>query len=172
MKTQTLTIQVAPEDARAYETAAPEIRREIDDFLRRKLSEAVRQSAERQPLLAEEVGPDAAVDKILELLSEDRYQTARKTAAEAVDRFPDHSRVQEAWGIFDVGGKATVAADGPQPSRRPEFDWLRHAPEALRGHWVALVGSELVGSAATLEELTKSLNGRVFSRTPLVHRVD
>lgn len=174
MKTRALTIHVAPEEARAYEAASPAVQREVDQALRQKLRETLRQGVPRgeEPLLSADVDPDTAVDKILALLSEDRYQTARQTAAEAVGRFPEHPRVREAWGIFEIRGKASVGTGGPEPSRSAEFDWLRKAPESLRGQWVALVGKDLVGSADTLEELTRSLAGKTFSRTPLVHRID
>ncbi len=39
MTTRTLKIHVAPEEAQAYESASPEVQHEIDEVLRRKLSE-------------------------------------------------------------------------------------------------------------------------------------
>ncbi len=126
----------------------------------------------QRPLLAPDSDPDAAVEKILALLSEERFQTARRLAAETVARFPDHARVERAWAIFDTRGKATVGKGGPEPSRSEEFEWLRHPPESARGKWVALVGSEMVGSAETLGELAQSLRSEIFDRTPLVHRID
>ncbi|MCP4664409.1 MAG: hypothetical protein GY856_54190, partial [bacterium] len=60
--------------------------------------------------------PDAVVDKILALLDESRFQTARRMAAEALVRFPEHARVKRCWAIFDNRGKARVAPGGPEPS--------------------------------------------------------
>lgn len=92
-------------------------------LLRRKLREALRQlPAREEALLLPDADPDSTVNEILELLSEDRYQTARRKAAEAVRRFPDHPRVQGTWGIFDTHGKAKAASGGPASSRRAEFD--------------------------------------------------
>jgi len=41
METRALTIHVAPEAAQAYETAPPDVRREVDVLLSRKLREAM-----------------------------------------------------------------------------------------------------------------------------------
>ena len=45
METRALTIHVAPEAAQAYETASPEVRRQVDDLLSRKLRETMRSLA-------------------------------------------------------------------------------------------------------------------------------
>lgn len=114
--------------------------------------------------------PDVILDRIRSLVT-DHFLTAQRLAIEAADRFPDHAGIQNAKRILN-DGTASVAAEGPQPSRSEEFEWLRHPPRAVRGKWVALVGNKLVGAAETLAELAESLKSKSFARTPLVHRVD
>lgn len=116
--------------------------------------------------------PDVAVEQILALLSEDRYRSARELAREACRRFPENARIRDTWAIFDNRGKATAGPKASEPKRTAEFEWLRKPPESVRGKWVALVGSELVGVADVLSELAEALRSRTFSRRPLIHYVD
>ncbi len=124
-----------------------------------------------KPSPATEDDPDAVVEDILSLLSEERFQTARLLAAEAVARFPNHRRLANAWKIFQRSGKA-VRRPATEPNRRREMAWLRNPPASIRGKWVALVGSEMVAVAGSLPELVKSLRSRSLPKPALVHRVD
>lgn len=121
--------------------------------------------------MSPDADPDAIVDQILALLSEDRYPSARRLAAEAVARHPGHARVRNAWAIFDPHGKATVASEASERNRAEEFEWLRQPPESARGKWVALVGSDMVAAADTLVQLVESLRRQELSKTPLVHYI-
>ena len=112
--------------------------------------------------------PDAVLDKIRSLIT-DHFLTARRMAVAAAAKFPGHAGLRNAKRIL-TEGKAKVVAEDPQPSRSEEFQWLRDPPDSVRGKWVALIGSELVGSAETLAELAESLHSRSFPRAPLVHR--
>ena len=123
------------------------------------------------PLLTPDDDPDSAIDKVMLLLDEDRFLTARRMAAEALERFPDNRRVRGTWGIFDNRNKAKVSPMGPRPSRREEFAWLRNPPEWAYGKWVALLGSEAVAVADTLAEVLEILNSKTLPRQPLVHRI-
>ncbi len=118
------------------------------------------------------VDPDSAVDTILRLLGEERYRTARRLAAETIERFPDHPRVRNAWAIFDHRGKARVAPGAPEPSTAEEFEWLSNPPDWARGKWVALIGRQAVATADTLAELTAILRSKKLPQRPLVHRID
>ncbi len=120
-------------------------------------------------MLSTDASPGAAVDEILLLLDEDRYQTARRMAAEALARFPDHKRVRNAWAIFDNRGKARVSPQGPQPPTREEFEWLRNPPnmgfsscesrnEEWKGPWTLPTLTSLLLPFAVL--LSKSTPGR------------
>lgn len=121
--------------------------------------------------LPADADPDSMADRILTLLTDERFDAARQLAAAAVSRFPQHPRLQGLQGIFDNRGKA-VPRLGNEPGRKEEFQWLRNPPESARGKWVALVGSEMVGAADTLEKLIENLESKKLTRRPLVHQVD
>lgn len=125
-----------------------------------------------ESLLPRNADPDAVVDGILSLLGEERFPTARRMAAAAVARFPEHARVRRAWGIFDPRGKATVGSGGPEPPTTEEFNWLRDPPEWARGKWVALVGSEAVAAADTLAEVLETVRSLDLPKRPLAVRID
>ncbi len=125
----------------------------------------------REALQALGADPDAVVEDILSLLSEERFQTAQRLASEAAVRFPDHRRVANVRRIFHRSGKA-VRRPATEPNRREEMAWLRNPPESVRGKWVALVGSEMVAAADTLPKLAKSLRSKSLAKPALVHRVD
>ncbi len=131
-----------------------------------------RATSEDKPLLAADADPEATVDKVLALLSEQHYPMARRLAAEARVRFPDHSRVQDLWSIFDNRGKAIAGPEASEPSREEEFEWLRHPPESARGKWVALLGSEMIAAAEKLVELEESLRSKQLPKPALVHYID
>lgn len=125
-----------------------------------------------EPRLPPDGDPDAAVEKIIALLRDDRYLPARRLATEAVARFPEHAGVKKVWRVFDNRGKATIGSGGPEPSADEEFEWLRHPPEWARGKWVALVGSEAVAVGPTLAEVTAAVRSQNLPKRPLVHRID
>jgi hypothetical protein len=118
-----------------------------------------------------DVDPDSMAEQILGLLTDERFDAARKLAVAAASRFPGHARLQGLRGIFDNRGKA-VPRPGHEPGRKEEFQWLRNPPETVRGKWVALVGSEMVGAADTLDKLIETLESKKLTRRPLVHQVD
>jgi hypothetical protein len=122
-------------------------------------------------LIPPDAEPEATVERILGLLSKSHYREARDLAAAALARFPDHERVQWAWDIFEIRGKATVSEEGPEPPRDHEFAWLRDPPDWARGKWVALVGREAVAVGETLAEVSASVRSQNLARRPLVHRV-
>ena len=131
-----------------------------------------RYASRGEPTLPPDSDPDATVERILALLSDGLYLPAKRLAAEATTRFPDHERVRWAWDIFDPRGKAAVGEGAPQPSRDEESAWLRDPPEWARGKWVALIGREAVAVAETLAELAASVRAQRLSRRPLVHHID
>jgi len=123
------------------------------------------------PLLPPDAEPDAVVDEILSLLSGNRFLTARELAVQAAARFPDHARIGRLkYALNDA--KSRVGSGGPQPNTTEEFNWLRNPPRWAQGKWVALVGTEVVAAADTLEEVRESLRSRTFAKKPLVHRID
>lgn len=127
---------------------------------------------EDEPRLAPGANPDAAVDQVLALLSEERYPAACRLAAAALAKFPSHARVKNAWSIFEREGKATVGPQASEPDREKEREWLRDPPASARGKWVALLGKEMIDAADTLRELEESLSSRELPKPALVHYVD
>ena len=109
--------------------------------------------------------------RILTLLSEERFQTARRLALKAADKFPEHSRLQTARRVFDNRGEA-IRRPGSGQSREEEFAWLNDPPESARGKWVALLGSELIGSAEKLQDLMELLRSKSLPKPALVHFVE
>ncbi len=129
-------------------------------------------SSKLKPRLPTAIDAEVAAERILALLEKDLYLPARNLAAQAIERFPDHRRLNSIWKVFDTGGKSWIAPGGSEPSRREELEWLRHPPEWARGKWVALVGSDTVAVGDTLKEVTDSVRTQELAKQPLVHRVD
>ena len=124
-------------------------------------------------LLPPDADPDTLVDEILALLSAERYQSARRLAAAALERFPEHVRVERAWSIFDSRGKARAVPARLEPkSRKEELRWLSNPPESARGKWVALLGSEVVGMSESLAELTERIRPMNLPHSALVHYIE
>ncbi len=97
---------------------------------------------------------------------------ARRVSAEARVRLPGHGRVQGGGSIVDNRGKAIAGPEASEPSRKEEFEWLRHPPESARGKWVALLGSEMIAAAEKLVELEESLRSKQLPKPALVHYID
>ncbi len=126
-----------------------------------------------EPRLPVEISPEAAIERVLALLGEDSYLSARRLAREALRRFPEHAGTRRIADVFEPRGKAVPRPDGPrQPDRRQEFDWLRDPPAWARGKWIALVGAEVVAAAESLAEVERKLRSLELGKQPLVHRVD
>ncbi len=124
-------------------------------------------------LLAPDTDPDAVVEEILALLSAERYQSARRLAVAARERFPEHARVERVWSIFDSRGKArSVSARLAPKSREEELRWLENPPESARGKWVALLGSAVVCMSESLAELTEKIRPMDLPHPALVHYID
>ncbi len=127
---------------------------------------------EKDPLTPD-ADPNTVVDEILALLSAERYQSARRLAAAALERFPEHVRVERAWSIFEKRGKARAVPGRLAPkSRKEELRWLRNPPESARGKWVALLGSEVVGMSESLAELTEKIRPMDLPHSALVHYIE
>ena len=113
---------------------------------------------------------ESVLQRIRKLITDD-FRAAQELSRVAARRFPEHDGIANARRVLN-DGKATVGTGGPQPSREADFEWLRNAPESVRGKWVALVGGKMIGASETLAELAQSLEDRTFPCTPLVHRLD
>jgi hypothetical protein len=129
-----------------------------------------------EPREAPSLGPEALVEKVLALLRDDLHLPARRLAAEALARYPDHKRVQWSWKIFENRARSRAGSGNPEPLGDEEYEklsrWLRDPPESARGKWVALVDGEVVACAETLAEVNGVLRTRAFPKRPLVHQVE
>ncbi len=119
------------------------------------------------------VSPDARPEDVLErlrqLVAEDRLIAVRQLSVEAAHWFPEHGKIQLARRVFSEA----EATPNPfvQPTTAAEIEWLNNPPEETRGKWVALVGSELVGLAETLEDLVKKIAGKNLQQLPVVQQI-
>ncbi len=120
-------------------------------------------------LLPAEARPEDVLERLHELIENDQIGTARQLVAEAAHRFPQHGRIRLAKRILN-DGKA-IPDPYVQPTVAAESDWLDNPPQEARGKWVALIGSELVGMADSVEGLMKSLASKNLELIPLVHHV-
>ncbi|MCP4663880.1 MAG: hypothetical protein GY856_51505 [bacterium] len=122
-----------------------------------------RSSSGRQPRSAE-----AFLDEIREQISAGQILAARRLAEDAAASHPRHTELRNLHRILNQGGSYTLPGTGR--SMRDEFEWLRDPPAEYRGQWVALIGREVVGSAATLKKLLASLSPDL-EHTPLTVQV-
>lgn len=126
-------------------------------------------SSSGRDLLPSKARPEDVFVLLRSLIERDQIAQARKLTLEAVRRFPGDDKIRLAKQILAVG-KATP---NPyvQPTATAEIEWLKNPPEEARGKWVALVGSQLVGMADSVDELRQSLKSKKLDRYPLVQYV-
>ncbi len=93
---------------------------------------------------------------------------ARRLAEEAARRHPRNPEILNIHSILNEGRSYTRPATGR--NLREEYEWLRNPPEEHRGKWVALIGREVAGCAATLKELLAGLPADL-EKTPLTVRI-
>lgn len=121
-------------------------------------------------LLAPDADPDAVVKEILTDLGELRYRRAQRLAKEAAARFPDHPGARKMNRALNEWKARTRPATGRDTTE--EDNWLKNPPESAYGKWVALIGSEMVGSAERLAELIEQLRSMNLPKSALVVRID
>lgn len=125
--------------------------------------------ARKREILSGDTPPEAILDEIRSLISTGNVLAARELTTEAVANFPEDAELRNAKRIL-CDGKSYTVPGKPEPSRRPEFEWLRDPPECYRGKWVALVGREVVASGDTLKEVLASLPSDL-GRRPLAVQI-
>lgn len=120
-------------------------------------------------ILPPKARPKDVFERLAQLIADGRIGAARRLIAEAVRCFPDHRRIRLAERVLN-GGEATPDSYA-QPTAAAESEWLDNPPDDARGKWVALIGSELVGMADSVDELMQSLGAKQLKRIPLVHHL-
>lgn len=121
-------------------------------------------------LLPRDAQPEAIMARIRALIT-DYYPEARRLAAEAAARFPDHDEIRSAHYVLNSPA-GPVGTAPPEPPTDEEFEWLRNPPESVRGKWVALSGREMVATADKLVDLVKTLRSQNPRKRALVHRIE
>ena len=119
---------------------------------------------------SQQAEPESVLEDLRAHLAEGRFRTAQRLAKEGAARFPEHAPIRQMNRGLNEWTATTRPTD--EPDRSEEFEWLRDPPEAARGKWVALVGSEMVASADTLVAVMESVESMNLSTIPLVHRID
>lgn len=116
---------------------------------------------------------DGHVDEVLgairELLAIGRLTTARRLVERELGRFPDHAELGKLRRLLDL--RKAKPSPLVEPSTSDEIEWLNDPPESARGHWVALIGREVVAMADSFRELKEALRSRDLAQEPLIHRV-
>ena len=106
--------------------------------------------------------------EVRRLLRDGEIYDARELAAEAVREHPDHPDLLRIHQVLNVGRSERRPATGR--STREDLEWLRDPPDEYRGKWVALIGREVVGAAASLKELVAGLPSDL-EQTPLAVQI-
>ncbi len=93
--------------------------------------------------------------KVRQLLRDGEIYDARRLAAEAVREHPGHPDLLRVHEVLNVGRSQRRPATGS--SIREDLEGLRDPPQEYRGKWVAVIGHDIVGVAASLKELVAGL---------------
>ena len=124
------------------------------------------------PAVAEPSSKDsekAFVSRIRELISEEKFASARRLAETAVQQHPAGRELQLLQKALHPG-----RATGRRLSdsgHRENMAWLSRHQEDHAGEWVALVDGELVAAAAELTALLASLKRLSLGHRPLIHHI-
>lgn len=109
------------------------------------------------------------VSMIREMLDQDQVAAARALLSVALAESPNAPELLRTAEVLAV--PKSVRRSVQDSDRRREYSWLAAHANSHRGKWVAVFGSELVGSAASLAELLELLKSSGTQRGALIHRV-
>ncbi len=110
----------------------------------------------------------ALLAKVRRLLRDGEIYDARQLAAEAVREHPGHPDLLRVHEVLNESRAQRRPATGR--SIREELEGLRDPPEEYRGKWVAVIGRDIVGVAASLKELVAGLPSDL-EQTPLAVQI-
>ncbi|WP_434221972.1 hypothetical protein ACOKW7_26640 [Limnospira platensis CENA597] len=104
--------------------------------------------------------PEQYITAIDRALSQDNFHQAADLAGEAFKCYPNSDKIKRYMQVF---GPKTLEFHrlSPNPEMSLNFNWVVQNRLSYRGRWVALKAGNLVGDAASLDELKKQLGDRV-----------
>lgn len=109
--------------------------------------------------------PRSYVERIRELVEQDRVGAARKLAAEAVAQGVQEEGLLR-WKELLAPGRILGLSPERDIDRTADFRWLRtHGPSYV-GQWVALFDGELLAHASSQKELGRLLDARGWESRP------
>lgn len=106
-------------------------------------------------------------DLIREHLAHGRILAAQDLLDFARSSIPSDSKLVKALAPPRIRQIDTRDVD-----RSPEYRWIQTNSAKFQGQWVALLGEQLVASAATLAELLSALRASPPPGKPLIHHLD
>lgn len=104
------------------------------------------------------------------MLDRDQVAAARALLSVALAELPSAPELLRAAVVLALPKSARRSVRDPE--RTSEYSWLTSHASAYRGKWVAVVGGELIASAASLKELLQSVKSAGRENEALIHRVD
>lgn len=112
---------------------------------------------------------EGVLELLRQLIAKDQVTAARRLLDDAGRRFPDDAGIRLARRVLAEG----TATSSPfvQPTATAEVEWLNEPPEEVRGKWVALIGSQLLGMADSADELMASLRSKNLQQLPVVQYI-
>jgi hypothetical protein len=135
------------------------------------MSSGIQDDAMAQPLRNPEPDARSYVERVRELVEQERVPAARKLLAEAEERgIVDEDLAS--WQRVLAPAKSWISKRERDFDRTPEILWIARHSDAYRGQWVALLGSELLAHSESLEEVVSNLEKDRPARRPLLHYID
>lgn len=106
------------------------------------------------------LSPEQYITAINRALSRNNFHQAADLAGEAFKCYPNSDKIKPYMQLF---GPRPVDFHRlpPNPEMSLNFNWVVQNRQGYRGRWVALKAGNLVGDAASLDELKKQLGDRI-----------
>lgn len=114
--------------------------------------------------------PRSYVDRIRELVEQERIGAARALVAEAA-ALGAREEGLEGWQKVLAPAKVLRRLPADEPDRTEDIRWLDTHWQEYRGQWVALLGGELLAYAASLKDVLAKLGERSVGKRALLHRI-
>ena len=130
----------------------------------------------RQAALQEipEEAPRSYVERIRELVEQDRVGAARALVAEAVAKGVQEEKLRH-WQEVLAPAKILGTSPADEPDRTDDFHWIKSHWQEYRGQWVALFGGQLLAHGDSLGDVLDHLRSTGQESRPgrraLVHYI-